>query len=73
MALMTARARRYVVLLIAMVSAFVYSRVTRDWSAFGFYAGGAGLIALLVVFGNLWIDFAPDGRQPRPGDRPAAD
>jgi hypothetical protein len=69
---MTMRARSYVVLAIAVVSAFAYTRMTRDWSEVAFYAGGAGVIALLVIAGNLWIELAPDGSLRRRSDDRAA-
>ena len=71
---MSKRARWYVMLAVAVVSAFAYTRMTRDWSEVAFYAGGAGVIAVLVIAGNLWIDLAPDGSlRRRSGDRAATD
>ena len=71
---MTKRSRRYVMLAVAATSALAYTRLAREWSEFAFYAGGAGVIALLVIAGNLWLEFAPDGSfRRRRGDRPAAD
>jgi hypothetical protein len=69
MAEMTMRARHYVVLAMAVVSSFVYTRVASDWSDVAFYSGGAALIAVLVIFGLPWIELARDGSlRRRTGD-----
>jgi hypothetical protein len=55
-------------LVVAVLVAFVYTRLAGEWSEPAFYAGGAGLIALLCALGLPWIEFAPDGafrKQPR--------
>jgi hypothetical protein len=65
---MTTRARFYVMLAVTVVSALVYTRAADDWSETAFYAGGAALIAVLVLVGLPWIDLARDGalrRRPR--------
>ena len=63
---MTTRARFYVMLAVTVVSALIYTRVADDWSETAFYAGGAGVIAVLVVVGLPWIELARDGALRRP-------
>lgn len=65
---MRVRTRTYVIMVAAVVVAFLYTWLAGDWRQLAFYGGGAGLIALICVLGLPWIEFAPDGafrRQPR--------
>ena len=58
---MRMKAREYVMLGIASVLGGVYGWLSLGWSDLAFYGGGAGLIAMLVLVGLPWIEFAPDG------------
>jgi hypothetical protein len=51
----------YVCMVATVVLAFAYSRVAGDWSDVAFFAGMAGLIAIVGTASNFWIEFAPDG------------
>ncbi len=65
---MSKRTRFYVLLALAAMTALVLSRIGEDWSDGAFYGALAGLVALFAVFGNFWVDMAPDGalrRRPR--------
>jgi hypothetical protein len=57
----TERTRKYVWMVVAAIAGLVYSRISRDWSFGTFYAGFAGVVALVVVIGLFWIESAPDG------------
>jgi hypothetical protein len=67
---MTSRARKYVVVVIAALAATALTTVANagDWSKVELYGAAAGLIFVVGLIGNLWIDMAPDGalrRRPR--------
>jgi hypothetical protein len=66
---MSTRARKYVLAAIVMVLAYAYARLGGDWSNLAFYAGGAGLLALVGVGGCFWIELAPDGAFRRHAQR----
>jgi hypothetical protein len=71
---MSSRARNYVVMLASAALAFVYARLSGDWSEVAFYAGGAGLIVVIGVVGIPWVELAPDGSlRRRPEERSTAD
>jgi len=55
------RTRHYVWLVVTVVAGLVYARISRDWSFGVFYAGFAGAVAVVVLVGLLWVEFAPDG------------
>jgi hypothetical protein len=62
------RARFYVVLAVIVPIALAYSRLSSDWGSVAFFAGLAGLITVIGLVGNSWIEFAPDGAfRRRPG------
>ena len=48
-------------MVVAGVAGLVYSRISRDWSFATFYAGFAGVVAVVVLVGLVWTEFAPDG------------
>jgi hypothetical protein len=55
-------------LVVAALAGLAYSRVSRDWSFGTFYAGFAGVVAVVVLVGLIWTELAPDGdlrRSPR--------
>jgi hypothetical protein len=58
---MNLRTRWYVLLAVAVLATFVYSRFTREWSDAAYYGGAAGLLVVLGGIGMPWIEFAPDG------------
>ena len=58
---MSKKAREYVLLLISLLAGVVYALLSSDWSDAAFYGGGAGLIAVIVLTGLPWMEFAPDG------------
>jgi hypothetical protein len=51
----------YVAMAFTVVLAYLYSRLSSDWSFGGFYAGLAGLITVIGLVALPWIDLAPDG------------
>ena len=53
--------RYHLWMVVAAVAGLVYARISRDWSFGDFYAGFAGVVALIVVVGILWVEFASDG------------
>jgi hypothetical protein len=57
----TQRTRKYVWIVVAAIAGLVYSRISRDWSFGVFYAGFAGVVAVVVLVGLLWTELAPDG------------
>jgi hypothetical protein len=64
---MRLRTRKYVLLVVVVVVGVVYARLTLGWSDLEVYAGGAGVLTLLLLVGLPWLEFAPDGafrRQP---------
>jgi hypothetical protein len=58
---MRKKTREYVVLVITVLAAVAYSLLAGEWADAAFYGGGAGLIAVIVLAGLPWIEFAPDG------------
>jgi hypothetical protein len=58
---MSVRVRMYVAMAFTVVLAYLYSRLSSDWSFGGFYAGLAGLITVIGLVALPWIDLAPDG------------
>jgi hypothetical protein len=58
---MRQKTREYVLLVITVLAAVVYSLLASGWSDAAFYAGGAGLLAVIVLVGLPWLEFAPDG------------
>jgi peptidoglycan/LPS O-acetylase OafA/YrhL len=58
---MRMKTRERVVLLITVLAAVTYTLRAREWSDAAFYGGGAALIAVIVLAGLSWIEFAPDG------------
>jgi hypothetical protein len=65
---MATRARMYACMAVTVLLAFAYTRIAGDWSDVAYFAGMAGLIAIVGAAGNSWIEFAPDGafrRKPR--------
>jgi hypothetical protein len=50
-----------VLLVITVLAGVVYALVSLDWSDAAVYGGGAGLIAVIVLSGLPWMEFAPDG------------
>ena len=58
---MRKRTRFYVVLALTPLAAKVLSEIGENWSDAAFYGAVAGLVALFAVFGNFWVDMAPDG------------
>jgi hypothetical protein len=65
---MRMRSRKYLWLAVTIVVAFAYARAAGDWSDVAFFAGMAGVIAVIVIAGNVFIELAPDGafrRRPR--------
>jgi hypothetical protein len=58
---MSKRARHYVVMVATVCLALGLSRLGREWSDVGFYAAVAGLVVVIGLAGNFWIEFAPDG------------
>ncbi len=58
---MRLRTRKYVLMVVAAIAGFTYARISRDWSDVAFYAGLAGVVALVGAVGLPWIEFAPDG------------
>jgi hypothetical protein len=58
---MSNRTRHYVLLAVTVVLGAVYARAAGDWTDVQFYGGAAGLIALIVLVGLPWTEFAPDG------------
>jgi hypothetical protein len=63
---MSVRVRSYVVMVATVVVALAYTLIGRGWSDVAFYAGLAGLIAVVVIVGNLWTELGPDGAFRRP-------
>jgi hypothetical protein len=45
---------------VGVVAIFVLGHVGDDWSKAGFYAAGAGVIALGATVGLLWVYMARD-------------
>jgi hypothetical protein len=58
---MRKKTREYVVLVLTVLVAVVYSRLAGGWSDAAFYGGGAALIAVIVLVGLPWLELAPDG------------
>jgi hypothetical protein len=60
---MSLRTRKYVLVLVAVVLTLALSRLARagDWGEAEFYAAVAGLIAVVVLVGLPWMEYAPDG------------
>jgi hypothetical protein len=46
---------------VAALAGLVYARISRDWSFGTFYAGFAGVVAVVVLVGLVWTELAPDG------------
>jgi hypothetical protein len=46
---------------VSAVAGLVYARIARDWSFAAFLAGEAAVVALIVLIGLPWLEFAPDG------------
>jgi hypothetical protein len=57
----TQRTRKYLWMAVSAVAGLVYARISRDWSFGAFYAGFAGVVALVVLVGLVWTELAPDG------------
>jgi hypothetical protein len=55
------RTRKYVWMVVAALAGLVYARISRDWSFGTFYAGFAGVVAVVVLVGGVWTELAPDG------------
>jgi hypothetical protein len=68
---MSVRTRKYVVLGITVIASAIYGQLATGWSDVEYYAGAAGLIVVIVLAGNSWIEFAPDGAFRQDG-RPQA-
>jgi hypothetical protein len=58
---MSKKTREYVLLVIAVLAGVFYGLLSLDWSDAAFYGGGAGVIAVIVLAGLPWMEFAPDG------------
>jgi hypothetical protein len=58
---MRKQSREYVVLVITVLAGVAYSLLAGGWADAAFHGGGAGLIAVIVLAGLPWIEFAPDG------------
>jgi hypothetical protein len=62
------RTRKYVWMVAAALAGLAYARMSHDWSFAAFYAGFAGVVTVVVLFGLVWTELAPDGdlrRTPR--------
>jgi hypothetical protein len=46
---------------VSAVAGLVYARIARDWSFAAFLAGEGAVVALIVLIGLPWLEFAPDG------------
>jgi hypothetical protein len=55
------RTRNYVTMAVSAVAGLVYARIARDWSFAAFLAGEGAVVALIVLIGLPWLEFAPDG------------
>jgi len=65
---MSVKTRFYVMVGVGLLAILALGRVGDDWSTAGFYAAGAGVIALGSTVGLLWVHMARDGalrRRPR--------
>jgi hypothetical protein len=58
---MSRRARSHVMSAVAAIFGGLYGWISLGWSDAAFYGGGAGLIAVIVLAGLPWMEFAPDG------------
>jgi hypothetical protein len=58
---MRKKAREYVLLAITVLVAVVYSLFARGWNDVAFYGAAGGILAVIVVAGMSWVEFAPDG------------
>ena len=58
---MSMRFRKYVWLAVTLLVSLAWTRVAGDWSDVAFFTVGAGVLAVVVLAGLFWIEFAPDG------------
>jgi hypothetical protein len=58
---MSKRARFRVMLVVAAILGSAYGEISDGWGVIAFAAGMFGVIAILVLGGMPWIEFARDG------------
>jgi hypothetical protein len=58
---MSLRARKYVLAVITVLSGALYAQLAGGWGEAQYYGGAACVLALIVLIGLPWLEFAPDG------------
>jgi hypothetical protein len=67
---MILRTRKYVLTVIVVLAAAGYGQLAGGWNDVQYYAGAAGLLALILLVGLPWLEYAPDGafrKRPQSG------
>ena len=47
--------------MITLLLGALYAQLAGGWDDLRYYGGAAGVLALIVVVGLPWLEFAPDG------------
>jgi hypothetical protein len=58
---MTLRTRKYVLTGIVALAAAIYGQLAGGWNDLQYYGGAAGVLAVILLVGLPWLEYAPDG------------
>jgi hypothetical protein len=58
---MTLRTRKYVLTVIVVLAAAVYGQLAGGWNDVQYFSGAAGVLAVMLLIGLPWLEYAPDG------------
>jgi hypothetical protein len=62
---MSLRTRKYVLAAITVLLGAIYAQLAGAWGDVPYYGGAACVLALIVLIGLPWLEFAPDGAYRR--------